>query len=139
MHIISHPAGNLIIEQRSVLMLVLTRKQKEVIKIGDDITITILRVKGQQVRVGIEAPREKRVARGELAPLADNAPMTEIASNTSRVEAALETAESEASQILQFRFTPETGDRNVALSRGPLAQFRSMLHAHGNVVPATST
>lgn len=49
-------------------MLVLTRKQQQQIKIGDEITITILRVKGNTVRVGIEAPRSTRVIRGELPP-----------------------------------------------------------------------
>ena len=49
-------------------MLVLTRKLQEQILIGDNIKITILRVKGQNVRIGIEAPREIRVVRGELPP-----------------------------------------------------------------------
>ena len=47
-------------------MLVLTRKLQQQIKIGEQITVTILRVKGQTVRVGIDAPREVRVIRGEL-------------------------------------------------------------------------
>lgn len=47
-------------------MLVLTRKLQQQIKIGEQITVTILRVKGHTVRVGIEAPREVRVVRGEL-------------------------------------------------------------------------
>ena len=38
-------------------MLVLTRKLQQQIKIGEEITVTILRVKGHTVRVGIEAPR----------------------------------------------------------------------------------
>ncbi len=42
-------------------MLVLTRKTKQQIQIGPNITITILQVKGQAVRVGIEAPREMNV------------------------------------------------------------------------------
>lgn len=50
-------------------MLVLTRKLQQQIKIGDQITVTILRVKGHTVRVGIEAPRDVRVVRGELPPL----------------------------------------------------------------------
>lgn len=50
-------------------MLVLTRKLQEKICIGNDITVTILRVKGQQVRIGIEAPRDIRVIRGELPPM----------------------------------------------------------------------
>jgi|GEM_PF-144705 len=47
-------------------MLVLTRKASQQIQIGEGIVITILQVKGNTVRVGIEAPREVRVIRGEL-------------------------------------------------------------------------
>src|SRR5947208_14682973 len=47
-------------------MLVLTRKLQQQIKIGDQITVTILKLKGNTVRVGIQAPREVRVVRGEL-------------------------------------------------------------------------
>lgn len=48
-------------------MLVLTRKQGEVIQIGDSITITVLRMKGKSVRLGIKAPHDFNVIRGELA------------------------------------------------------------------------
>jgi len=48
-------------------MLVLTRKYQEKIKIGDNITITILRMKGKAVRLGIEAPTDVPVIRGELS------------------------------------------------------------------------
>jgi carbon storage regulator len=48
-------------------MLVLTRKTKQQIQIGPNVTITILQVKGQAVRVGIEAPREVSVLRTEVA------------------------------------------------------------------------
>ena len=47
-------------------MLVLTRKLQQQIKIGDGIVVTILRVKGNTVRVGVQAPRDVRVIRGEL-------------------------------------------------------------------------
>lgn len=47
-------------------MLVLTRKQNEKVRIGDSITITVLRMKGKGVRLGIEAPRDVNVLRGEL-------------------------------------------------------------------------
>src|SRR5690349_18359305 len=47
-------------------MLVLTRKVREQVHIGDGVVITILKVKGQAVRIGIEAPRDVRVLRGEL-------------------------------------------------------------------------
>ena len=55
-------------------MLVLTRKLQEQIRIGNNITVTILRVKGNSVRVGIEAPRDVRVIRGELPPKATQSP-----------------------------------------------------------------
>ena len=47
-------------------MLVLSRKQQQEILLGDDIKITVLKVKGNTVRLGIEAPRDIRVVRGEL-------------------------------------------------------------------------
>jgi carbon storage regulator CsrA len=48
-------------------MLVLTRKQQERIHIGDNITITVVRIQGNAVRIGIEAPQEVHVVRGEIA------------------------------------------------------------------------
>ena len=47
-------------------MLVLTRKIGEVITIDGDIKIQIVQVRGQQVRVGIDAPRDKKIQREEL-------------------------------------------------------------------------
>ncbi len=50
-------------------MLVLTRKLDEQIMIGEDIKVTLFRVKGNTVRIGIEAPKDVRIVRGELGPL----------------------------------------------------------------------
>ena len=47
-------------------MLVLTRKIGEVIRINDDITMTVLAVKNNQVRIGVEAPKEVQVHREEV-------------------------------------------------------------------------
>jgi len=47
-------------------MLVLTRKAEQKIQIGGDVVITILDVKGRYVRIGIEAPADVRILRGEL-------------------------------------------------------------------------
>lgn len=47
-------------------MLVLTRKGKESIKIGDDIEISIISIEGDQVRIGIDAPKSIDVHRGEV-------------------------------------------------------------------------
>jgi carbon storage regulator len=48
-------------------MLVLTRKQGEKIRIGDDVVITVVRTKGKTVRLGIQAPAHVPVLRGEIA------------------------------------------------------------------------
>lgn len=47
-------------------MLVLTRKIGETIAIDDHIKITVVQIKGKQVRLGIEAPKETRVYREEI-------------------------------------------------------------------------
>lgn len=47
-------------------MLVLTRKTNQDIVIGDNVRITVLKVKGNTVRLGVKAPRHVRVVRGEL-------------------------------------------------------------------------
>jgi carbon storage regulator CsrA len=58
-------------------MLVLSRKQNQEIIIGDNIKITILKTKGNTVRIGIEAPRDVSVRRGEL-PKKSDAPIASI-------------------------------------------------------------
>ncbi|MGH8290800.1 MAG: carbon storage regulator CsrA [Steroidobacteraceae bacterium] len=47
-------------------MLILTRRVGEALMIGDDVSITVLGVKGNQVRLGIEAPRSIAVHREEI-------------------------------------------------------------------------
>lgn len=49
-------------------MLVLTRKTEQKIRIGKDIVITVLKVQGDYVSIGIEAPREMQIVREELLP-----------------------------------------------------------------------
>lgn len=65
-------------------MLVLTRKAQQQIRVGNNVVITILRVKGQSVRVGIDAPQSVRVVRAELPALG--------AAQQSETELALEIA-----------------------------------------------
>lgn len=47
-------------------MLILTRKLGEKINIGDDITVTLIEIKGSQVKLGIEAPRNIEIHRQEI-------------------------------------------------------------------------
>ena len=47
-------------------MLILTRRVGETLMIGDDVTVTVLGVKGNQVRLGVDAPREVGVHREEI-------------------------------------------------------------------------
>jgi carbon storage regulator len=47
-------------------MLILTRRVGETVVIGDDIEITVLGVKGNQVRIGVKAPRDVSVHREEI-------------------------------------------------------------------------
>jgi carbon storage regulator CsrA len=67
-------------------MLVLTRKLGEGIQIDAGITVTVVEVRGNKVRLGIEAPSDIRVLRQELAPqesspAADNLPVSPVDSN----------------------------------------------------------
>ncbi len=69
-------------------MLVLTRKHNETLHIGNDIVITIVRVRGDSVRIGIQAPKEIGVMRGELVgmpkkqlPIPETEPRATLPSN----------------------------------------------------------
>lgn len=47
-------------------MLILTRRVGETLMIGDEVTVTVLGVKGNQVRIGVNAPRDVTVHREEI-------------------------------------------------------------------------
>jgi carbon storage regulator len=47
-------------------MLILTRRINEALKIGDDVSVTVLEIKGNQVRLGVKAPRDISVHREEI-------------------------------------------------------------------------
>ena len=47
-------------------MLILTRRVGETLMVGDDVTVTVLGVKGNQVRIGVDAPKDVAVHREEI-------------------------------------------------------------------------
>jgi carbon storage regulator len=53
-------------------MLVLSRKEAERIRLGDSIVITVVRIGGDKVRLGIQAPKDMLVLRDELEPFEKN-------------------------------------------------------------------
>lgn len=55
-------------------MLILTRRIGEVLRIGDDVSITVLGIKGNQVRIGIDAPKDVAVHREEIYQRIKNEP-----------------------------------------------------------------
>ncbi|OJW22176.1 MAG: hypothetical protein BGO49_19295 [Planctomycetales bacterium 71-10] len=55
-------------------MLVLSRKALQSVVIGQDVKITVIRVEGNQVRIGIEAPGDVRILRGELVDESESTP-----------------------------------------------------------------
>ena len=55
-------------------MLVLTRKMSQTIKLGDDITITVVRTSNGSVKLGVEAPRNIRISREECGERVSSPP-----------------------------------------------------------------
>ena len=55
-------------------MLVLSRKSMECIRIGDNVVVSVLEIRGNKVRIGIDAPREIQVVRSELLDQVPDAP-----------------------------------------------------------------
>jgi len=90
-------------------MLVLSRKQGEQIRIGDNIVITVQRLSGNRVSLGIEAPADCKIMRGELESLLEAigaAPAPAPARGPSKPR-----AESQAS-VTQVR-TPHVGQNRI--------------------------
>lgn len=109
-------------------MLVLSRKTQEKIRIGDSIVVTILSVKGNSVRVGIEAPRSVRIVRSELEPLSESPAQSSdksvAAAPAAPVPAPMEMAE-EADEIAGLcspGHFPATQNRISGMS-APMTQF----------------
>jgi carbon storage regulator CsrA len=104
-------------KRKGEAMLVLTRKVDEQIMIGNDIKITLLRIRGNQVRIGIDAPREMRVLRGEIDPLEATAKTT---SGTGPIDRIATAANSRDHVGLVQRVATDEDQ-----TRPPLADFMS--------------
>jgi carbon storage regulator CsrA len=113
-------------------MLVLTRKANQRIEIGDNIVITVLQVKGNSVRLGIEAPRDVRVIRGELPRNAEPAAVETVeAEMHDAAEMVLPAADApEAVQVVtargrstSLRQAPADAGRNREVRSSPLLRF----------------
>ena len=63
-------------------MLILTRRVGETLVIGDDVTVTVLGVRGNQVRLGVNAPKDIAVHREEIYQRIQNEKFGEISSES---------------------------------------------------------
>ncbi len=109
-------------------MLVLTRKYQEKIRIGDNITITVLRTKGKAVRLGIEAPDNVPVIRGELSFIQEgdegaSEPTTELAETKPTKRLACAGGVARASRWA----TSQDVEPKVSLSRVPRSKVVGLM------------
>lgn len=98
-------------------MLVLSRKKNETIKIGDDIEIVIVEIRGDKVRLGIQAPKEVPVHRSEVyAAIHAGTPVhAPVASDE-------DTVELDKQELIPEPAKPK---RKTKLTQGPLARRAS--------------
>jgi carbon storage regulator len=80
-------------------MLILTRRSQQRVKIGDDVTITVLGIKGNQVRIGVSAPKSIPVHREEVYERFVVARLANLRENIDSVDDQI--AESAASRRLK--------------------------------------
>jgi len=90
-------------------MLVLSRKPGEAIRIGDDIEISVIEVRGDTVRIGIEAPKSVAIFRQEL--------LAEIALTNVESAHAAQEAMNELNTLLRAAADPKKKTQNGGLSR----------------------
>ena len=67
-------------------MLILTRRVGEALKLGEDITVTVLAVRGNQVRIGIDAPKSVAIQREEIYSTAVTDRTPEIGGESSDIQ-----------------------------------------------------
>ena len=99
-------------------MLVLSRKEGERIVIGDNITLVISKVSGNRVTIGIEAPREVKVVRGELE---DSGRITASAHSAMHEQLAVATGVMASGNVPEGRNESESYEPSV--KRATLREF----------------
>jgi carbon storage regulator len=77
-------------------MLVLSRRETERVRLGDSIVLTIVRVSGDKVRLGIEAPADVLVLRDELQPHGDTASDAASSPNETPIETPVDSPQRKA-------------------------------------------
>ncbi len=85
-------------------MLVLSRKQGEQIRIGDNIVVTVHRLSGNRVSLGIEAPADCKIMRGELREILEGI----------EIDAPARTARSEVAAVKQQPTSKHVGENRIA-------------------------
>ena len=80
-------------------MLVLSRKIGEKLVIGDNITVVVSRVAGNRVMLGIEAPHDVRIIRGELKSFAEGEPVAAVPAPPASFELAADTTAASLPQL----------------------------------------
>jgi carbon storage regulator CsrA len=112
---------------KEIAMLVLTRKANQQLLIGNDIVITVVKVRGNTIRLGIEAPRDVRVVRSEL----DAKPETKTAADASPEASVLISGAIVADAVLELN-----SDRTDTVDSAPvdakLTAKRTTLKAFAN-------
>lgn len=104
-------------------MLVLSRKLNQEITIGDNVTITVLKIKGNTVRLGIDAPRHIRVVRGELPQQSED----QTVEVTVVFDDPSPSADSDTLDVLKFQTPKKRGDSISYQTRMPKALAHNRL------------
>lgn len=109
-------------------MLIFSRKETEQICLGDDIVLTVVKLSGDKVRIGIKAPKQVAILRNELELSTSRAAPTLVREQTSTTAASTEAiAQDEpAPKIIAIEAAKSSNSKSVSSqsSRGPLAGFR---------------
>ncbi|MFT7643666.1 MAG: carbon storage regulator [Pirellulaceae bacterium] len=109
-------------------MLVLSRKTQEEIVIGDVIKVTVLKVKGSTVKLGIEAPKDLRVRRSEL--IAKDMATEELAAANSTEASSTEASSTEAAE--------KAASNKVAVAKSGLTLCDYIAHKDAAEVEASN-